>query len=150
MNYFNVLFLTFCFGLLGFSQRESSKERLENNLTSQKWLSNVILGSDDFTSTLQKNEIKLSNLDTNPFGYFVVFKEDGTFESYNQGFCGNECRTHVYGTYQISNDEKITIFVNTIEYLKTCSDQPKKAVNSTFGVYQIEEKDAQIFLRKVN
>jgi hypothetical protein len=145
-----ICFLPLLFAFCGIAQSEGSRDNLINDLTARKWCCNVILGDAGYAALLQKNEIVLSPIEENPFGYFVIFNLDGSFESYNQGFCGNECRTHVYGKYEVSEKGNLMIFVTKIEYLKMCSDQPVKIVNSTFGNFQIERKKQALELHKID
>ena len=145
-----ICILPLLFAFYGFAQSEGIRDNLINDLTAQKWCCNVVLGDDSYASLLQKNEIVLSPIEENPFGYFVVFNLDGTFESYNQGFCGNECRTHVYGSYEISKNGNITIFVKKIVYMKTCVDRPIKKVNATFGNFQIVRNEQVLELHRIH
>ncbi|MFA7273342.1 MAG: hypothetical protein WC044_05705 [Crocinitomicaceae bacterium] len=145
-----ICFLPLLFSFGGFTQSEGNRDNLINDLTAQKWCCNVILGDAGYAALLQKNEIVLSPIEENPFGYFVVFNLDGSYESYNQGFCGNECRTHVYGNYEVSEKGNLTIVVKKIEYLKMCSDQPVKMVNATFGNFQIERNKLALQLHRID
>lgn len=103
----------------------------------QKWRSNFVIGSENYQTTLMQNKIELSTTDESPFGVFIEFYKNGTFVSYNQGWCGNECRVKVYGKYIQTTSDKVEFIVERIEYHKMCVDTPTKNVNQSLGIYSL-------------
>ncbi|WP_107038690.1 lipocalin family protein [Brumimicrobium mesophilum] len=80
------------------------------------------------------------------YGNNIVFKEDGTFESYYTAPCGNDCFTNTSGTYKIINTTHLTLFLQTITKNGMCEGNSKP--NKSLGVYSIHHMNGGIQLIK--
>lgn len=73
------------------------------------------------------------------YGNNIVFKEDGTFESYYTAPCGNDCFTNTSGTYKIINATHLTLFLKKISKSGMCEGDAEP--NKSLGVYSIHYDD---------
>lgn len=98
------------------------------------WNADEVIGLKNFNYGGQFNVISLDTVNPqNPYGNITEFK-DNKFTSHNQGFCGNECRAFVTGTYKVDGN-KIDLFINTIVYAKDCAGTPAQVINKPFGTF---------------
>jgi hypothetical protein len=117
--------------------------------TKHRWSTNALIGLKNVTFSDKTSEIILDTLNQKrPYGYITEFLADNQFFSYNQGWCGNECRRQVKGTYKVMGNT-IELFVISISYSKDCNGTPTQVVNTTLGLYTWEQKDTQLMLKPV-
>lgn len=139
------IFITECLFLFIFS---SLFAQTVVPMASKKWQTNFVVGAENDQAVLMKNRIELTPATDNPFGYFFEVKENGDFLAFNQGPCGNECRTKVFGRIYPDENGALTLFVDKIEYHKMCIDTPSKVVRAVYGVYScVPEEDGFVLTR---
>jgi hypothetical protein len=115
-----------------------------NQAVQQKWQSNFVVGSDDYSATLQQETIQLNMLEDNVYGTFLELNPDGTFTSYNQGFCGNECRIRTNGNYVFNEkDSTITFTLTNITFWKMCMqlNEKKRELPASIGTFAVRPTD---------
>jgi hypothetical protein len=120
----------------------------QSSVLSGIYKTDVLVGSNTYGWESDTKSITLNTDNISPWGYFIDFKEDGTFLAYNQNKCGNDCRIKVTGTYLISENQ-IVLTSNSIRYLDICATRPKVVTEELLGVFSIEDMYGQIILRKV-
>jgi hypothetical protein len=90
----------------------------DNLLANSEWqIEQGFLGRDEDVreySLSAKREYDPLSSTLYPWGYFVRFFSDGTFYSFDTQPCGNSCFTKVYGRYFLPQDNKLTIFVDSV------------------------------------
>lgn len=136
MNNFLILLLLF------FAYFNSNAQ---SDLVGKTFKTNVLVGK---SNPYQKANESIYLNDTekeNPWGNFIVFNADGTFNSYNQEKCGNGCRIKVAGVYEIDGD-KISLTVNEVKYMDICATTPKETNEVSLGTFTISKKENAIVL----
>ena len=81
------------------------------------------------------------------YGYFVDFKEDGSFHGYYTARCGNDCFTTIYGTYTMLNESQVKIFVKSVSQKGECNDN-LSFKNREMGTFEIVQQPKKAFLLK--
>lgn len=131
--YLLAILLLFAYGSFG-----------QSELSGNTFKTDVFIG--DKSGKNKKSDIHLSGLDkSHPWGYFIVFDEDGTFTSYNQVSCGMDCRKRFSGTYTIT-DNQINFVVENVTYFDICVLETPKQKTYSYGTFAISEKDGKITL----
>lgn len=129
MKHLFAIFL-FCLSIHSFAQ---------NPFKNREWSGNHLVGVNDFFTFYAYDSLRLEKLDRkhlyekNPYGYITTFKEN-TFTSYNQGWCGTECRVLVTGTYKVQG-KKIEFFIETIHHMVICAREPDDNIQQSLGIF---------------
>jgi hypothetical protein len=98
----------------------------ENTMNTEKldvighWKTHVVIGMELLGKSTITDEYELLRIQEEElqgghfFGWHTKFKDDGSFESCYNSWCGNDNRFNVVGTYEYTEANHIRIFVNTI------------------------------------
>lgn len=126
--------VAFCLSLFTNAFTQTQVNNNINPFYKSKWRTNFVLGTNTYGSVLMHNSLEMKGMDDNPYGAFIEFLSDSTFVSYNQGFCGNECRIRVTGSYAI-HDTSISFYSMRLNYTGfSCSNSPVPK-NSTDNLF---------------
>lgn len=133
------------FLLLGSFSLFISPEISENILQETEWQTGPLLGFDTNTTTF--------NLTPKPtgrsFGNHVVFKTDGSFESYYAAPCGNDCFTRVYGAYHLDKDQQtLQLQIHQMTYEGDCARSSDHFHNRSLR-FQLQQKEEGLSLVKI-
>lgn len=82
------------------------------------------------------------------FGQFVTFDNQGRFVASNSTQCGNDVSITTKGKYKILPENKLEIFVDSIDRNEYCNKK-SELPNKMFGVYQMELKAGKLTFAKV-
>jgi hypothetical protein len=119
----------------------------QSELVGKTFKTNVLIGQKAYGND-DNLKIELSILEKeNPWGLFIVLNADGSFRSYNQGWCGNECRVKIKGIYRIEG-ETVEFVVNEIKYSDICPTKPTETGEFSYGKFTISEEDGAVVLVK--
>lgn len=87
----------------------------ESFLTVTEWKIDNYLGLDKSVKEYSMSPRKdMGNMEE-AWGTFVVFSENGTFQSFERQMCGNSCFKTIYGKYFLEVNNKLIISVDSVK-----------------------------------
>ncbi len=142
-NIFTLLFITITSFSFTQSRDAIDYERIELAGLTYKSSYNVF-SEEDRNQYILEDFVKLKS--GYSWGNFISFTEK-SFHTYYSAPCGNDCFTSVDGTYKFVGENRIQVFVETINRSGFCqlkSEEPQKS----FGIYEIKLTKSGLTLTK--
>lgn len=81
------------------------------------------------------------------YGTTITFSEDSTFKCNYSAPCGNDCFPSSRGTYQMIDEDHISIYVERYQRVGDC-EEIKRLVQKNIGVYRITKEKDKLILSK--
>lgn len=140
-----VILLFIIISSIGFGQSRDAVDYERIELAGLTYTSTYnVFSEEDRNQYILEDFVKLKS--GYSWGNFISFTEK-SFHTYYSAPCGNDCFTSVDGTYKFVGENRIQVFVETINRSGFCqlkSEEPQKS----FGIYEIKRTKSGLTLTK--